>query len=187
MNSRSPLTTFRCLFAAAIVVATFSVAAETQTSPAVVDAHVVLATSAVHEGSTAKLAVVAKITSGYHINAHKPTLDYLIPTEVKFEPAAPLSVGETVYPKGAPLKFEFSDTPLSVYEGEIVVGAALKIAATARPGTYHLKGEFAYQACNDHACLPPTSVPLELAVSVVSPNVRLKAVNGDVFARIKSN
>jgi hypothetical protein len=50
---------------------------------------------------------------------------------------------------------------------------------------YTLQGKFAYQACNDHACLPPTSVPLTLAVKVVPRAVALKTLNADDFDRIK--
>src|SRR5271157_6299097 len=50
-------------------------------TPSVVKARMVLATSAAHPGAPAKAAVVAEIIPGYHINDHKPTLDYLIPTE----------------------------------------------------------------------------------------------------------
>jgi hypothetical protein len=50
---------------------------------------------------------------------------------------------------------------------------------------YTLRGKFAYQACNDHACLPPTSVSLTLAVKVVPRAVALKSLNADDFDRIK--
>jgi hypothetical protein len=53
------------------------------------------------------------------------------------------------------------------------------------PGVYALQGKFAYQACNDHACLPPASVPLALAVKVVPRAVALKSLNADDFNRIK--
>jgi DsbC/DsbD-like thiol-disulfide interchange protein len=152
--------------------------------PSVVEARMLLATDAAPVGSTAKAAVVAEITPGYHINDNKPTLDYLIPTELKLEPSKEVSVTKVVYPKGELKSFAFSDAKLSVYEGTLELGALLEIGRTARPGTYTLKGKFAYQACNDHACLPPTSVPVTLAVKVVPRGAPVKRVNGDVFDRI---
>jgi DsbC/DsbD-like thiol-disulfide interchange protein len=152
--------------------------------PSVVEARMVLATDATRAGSTAKAAVVAQISPGYHINDNKPTLDYLIPTELQLEPSKEVSVTKLVYPKGELKSFAFSDAKLSVYEGTLEVGALLKIARTTRPGTYTLKGKFAYQACNDHACLPPRSVPVTLAVKVVPRGAPVKRVNGDVFDRI---
>jgi len=151
----------------------------------VVEAHAVLATDGAHANSTLKMAVVAQITPGYHINDHKPTLDYLIPTELKLDPTDQITTQNTIYPKGTLRKFSFSDVPLSVYEGTIEVGALLQVAKAVSPGLYTLKGKFAYQACNDHACLPPTSVPLTVAVKVVPRTVPLKPVAPDVFQRIQ--
>lgn len=151
----------------------------------IVEARVVLAADATHPGSTLKAAVVAEIASGYHINDNKPTLDYLIPTEVKLEPSKHVKVEKFIYPKGELKQFAFSDTRLSVYEGELVVGAELKVARTVPAGTYTLKGKFSYQACNDHACLPPASVPLELTVKVVRRGVPVKRTEADVFNRVQ--
>lgn len=151
----------------------------------VVEAHAVMATDAAHADSPLKVAVVAQVAAGYHINDHKPTLDYLIPTGVKLEPSDQFSVIKVVYPKGTPKKFTFSDVPLSVYEGSMVVGALLQAGKSVPAGTYTVKGKFAYQACNDHACLAPTSVPLTLIIKVVPKNVPLKPVESNVFQRIK--
>ncbi len=153
--------------------------------PAVVNARMLLATDSVHAGATAKAAVVAEISPGFHINDNKPTLDYLIPTELKLEPVKELTVTRVVYPKGELKGFAFSDAKLSVYEGTLDVGALLAVSRDARPGTYTLKGKFAYQACNDHACLPPTAVPVTLVVKVVPRGASLKSVNTEVFNRIR--
>ena len=77
----------------------------------VVEAHAVLATSAAHANSPLKLAVLAQVAAGYHINDHKPSLDYLIPTELEVDPSDQFTVKSVVYPKGTPKKFAFSDIP----------------------------------------------------------------------------
>ncbi len=156
-----------------------------QGSTGVVEARVVTATEAAHPGTSVKVAVVAEIAPGFHINDHKPTLDYLIPTELKLEPTRELSVERVVYPKGELKKFEFSDQGLSVYQDKAVVGALLKLAAGVPPGEYTIKGKLAYQACNEHACLPPTSVLLSITVKVVPRGVTLKRVHTDVFDKIQ--
>jgi thioredoxin:protein disulfide reductase len=152
--------------------------------PTVVSAKTVLATNAVHPGQTAKVAVLARIETGYHINAHKPSLDYLIPTRVVFDSTPLLKVERVVYPQGKPVKFDFLDSPISVYEGEVRVGSMMKVVASARPGAYTLRGEFKYQACNDHACLPPTSVPFEASIRVAPASVPLKPANTEIFRTI---
>jgi thiol:disulfide interchange protein DsbD len=158
--------------------------ASSQSLLQVVEVKTVLGASGVHPGATIKVAAIARITPGYHINDHQPTLDYLIPTEWKLELPSPIRVEKTVYPKGELKKFAFSDTQLSVYEGSLTVGALLRVAATARPGPYTLKGKFSYQACNEHACLPPKSVPVTLTVNVVARGTPLKRLNAEVFSRL---
>jgi DsbC/DsbD-like thiol-disulfide interchange protein len=158
-----------------------------QAGPPVVETRTVLATDAAHPGSMAEAAVEAQIASGYHINDHHPSVDYLIPTELKLDPSKQVSVERVIYPKGEPQKFAFADEPLSVYEGSLVVGAKLKIASGLAPGVYTLKGKLAYQACNDHACLPPASAPVTLTLKVVDRSVPLKRVNANVFRNISFN
>ncbi len=159
-----------------------------QAPPApVVSGHMVLDADEAHAGSSLKAAVVAEVAAGYHINDHVPSLDYLIPTELKLQADEPLSLGSIAYPKGRPEKFSFLDTPISVYQGKLLVGATLKVAADAKPGVYSLKGALKYQACNDRACLPPTSLPLALTVKVVPRSEAIKHINADVFGAIKFN
>jgi hypothetical protein len=156
-----------------------------QNNNSVVEAHAVMATDAAHADSPVKLAVLAQVAAGYHINDRKPTLDYLIPTELKVNPSDQFTVKNVVYPKGTLKRFAFSDVPLSVYEGTVVVGTLLQAGKAMPAGTYTLKAKFAYQACNDHACLPPASVPLTVTIKIVPRNVPLKPVESDVFQRIK--
>jgi hypothetical protein len=165
--------------------AVICVAAAAARVPQVVSARMLLGTDAVHAGAPAQAAVVAEVASGYHINDHHPTLDYLIPTEVKLDSSPKLSVDKLVYPKGELKSFAFSGTQLSVYQGKVTVGVVLNVAKGTPPGDYKLRGKFEYQACNDHACLPPASVPVSLTVKVVARNVRLKPAAPAIFDRIK--
>jgi hypothetical protein len=169
-----------------LVLVLLGAAVRAQSTP-VVSGRMVLDTNAVHPGSVAKAAVVAEVAPAYHINDHIPSLDYLIPTELKLEAAPPLEPGRPAYPKGTPRKFQFMDQPISVYEGRLVVGESLKIAADAKPGTYQLKGTLDYQACNDHACLPPAKLPVSLEVKVVPRSESVKHINSDVFNTLKLN
>jgi DsbC/DsbD-like thiol-disulfide interchange protein len=158
---------------------------QAQSNDPVVEAHAVMAADAAHANAPLKIAVVAQVAAGYHINDHKPTLNYLIRTELKLEPSAQITVTNTVYPKGTLKRFSFSDISLSVYEGTVVVGVLLQVAKGVQPGSYDLKGKFAYQACNDHACFPPASVPLTLTIKVVPRTVPVKPLNSDVFERLQ--
>ena len=150
----------------------------------VVQVQTFLASNAAHPDSAVKVAVVARIASGFHINAHKPSLDYLIPTEITFAKVASLRAEKVVYPGGKLRKFAFLEAPISVYEGATRFGAILRVSHALRPGTYKLQGDFAYQACNDHACLPPAKVPFEISVRVVPSSVPVRSSNSTVFEDI---
>ena len=156
-----------------------------QTTGPVVEVKTAIGADGVRAGSNIKVAALANIAPGFHINDHKPTLDYLIPTAWKIEPSGQVSVEKVVYPKGQLKKFAFSDTQLSVYEGALTVGALLKVDRKARPGTYALRGQFNYQACNDHACLPPKTVPVNLVVKVVGRGAPVNRTNADVFNNLQ--
>jgi len=150
-------------------------------TPPVVTVRTLLDSDAAHPGTAMHAAVVAQIAPGYHINDHKPTLAYLIPSELKLEGSPEVEVQDVLYPHGKLVKFAFEDQSLSVYEGTLVMKALLKVGRTVKPGDYVLKGKFAYQACNDHACLPPTSVPVELSVKVVRAGAPVKHSSEDIF------
>jgi DsbC/DsbD-like thiol-disulfide interchange protein len=161
------------------------VVAAAQGAAPVVEAKVLTAASAAHPNSGFKMAVIAAIAPGYHINDHKPTLDYLIPTDLTLDTPKQLTLEQVLYPKGQPVKFAFSDLPLSVYQGTVTIGALLKVARAVPAGDYPIQGKLTYQACNDHACLPPARVPVKLTVKVVRRTQPVKPMNSDVFNRIE--
>lgn len=117
----------------------------------------------VKPGAEVQVPLTVRIRSGYHINSNEPAEDYLIPTQVAWD-AAPLEVVRVEYPEAEIVNYPFSEKPLSVYSGEIEIVTVLKAPAGAKPGET-LSGRLHYQACNDKACLAPTSV--ELSVPVV--------------------
>lgn len=158
-----------------------------QSIPQVVEARTALATNGVHAGSRAKAVVVGEVKPGFHINAHHPTLNYLIPTKVEFEPSKSVHVERVLYPKGRPIKFSFSETALSVYEGEVPIGLQLRVSKSVSAHTISLHGKLDYQACNDHSCLPPTSVPVSLSLKVLPASTRLRQENSGLFSKIKFN
>src|SRR5437762_5834818 len=113
------MTTGRLMLLVSSAVGLISGLTAAQQSPQVVQARTLLSSDAAHAGFTLKAAIEAQIASGYHINDHHPTLDYLIPTEAKLESSKEITVETVVYPKGTPTKFAFADQPLSVYQGAL--------------------------------------------------------------------
>jgi hypothetical protein len=93
------------------------------------------------------------IESGFHINSATPNQDWLIPTSVTG--AAGIRIQNITWPKGHDLTFEFSDEPVSVYEGQFTIFVTGDYEKEAVPAF-----TIRFQACSESECLPPQSMEL---------------------------
>jgi Thiol:disulfide interchange protein DsbD, N-terminal len=119
-------------------------------------------------GSSTDLALDFRIGTDFHINSNKPRADYLIPTVLKLNPSEPVAVADVQYPPGEDMSFAFSpNEKLSVYSGDFSINSVLRAPANAAAGTYPVKGELRFQACDRSACYPPRSIPVQFQVTVV--------------------
>jgi len=137
----------------------------------------------VYPGSEVKLAIKVNIEKTWHINSNKPYEDYLIPTELTIQ-SDHFKVSKIYYPKPHDFTFDFSENPLSVYEGEIYIGALVDVLKDIEPGEYPLIVNLDYQACNNKSCLAPTSVLDTLIVIVADKQSVVNEINQDVFENI---
>jgi cytochrome c biogenesis DsbD-like protein len=107
----------------------------------------------------AMLELHFRVLPGYHVNSHKPTLDYLIPTALTVPAAAGVKPGEPMYPAGQPYSFAFDPkNKLSVYAGDFIV----KLPVAAAPGPHSIDASLRYQACNNASCFPPKNLPVKI-------------------------
>ena len=122
----------------------------------------------VRAGGSTDLELDFRIGPEFHINSNKPKADYLIPTVLKLDAPEQVAVTDVKYPAGQEISFAFSpNEKLSVYSGDFAVNAVLKSPASAAAGTYPVKGELRFQACDHSACYPPKSIPVQFQVTVV--------------------
>ena len=87
----------------------------------------------VHPGSSFQVAVIGDVEEGWHVNANPPTLEYLIPTELKLEPVDAFTFGKMQYPESTRLTFAFADQELDVYEGRVIIRFPVSIAGDDLP------------------------------------------------------
>ncbi|OQC41642.1 MAG: Thiol:disulfide interchange protein DsbD precursor [Acidobacteria bacterium ADurb.Bin051] len=117
-------------------------------------------------GEEARLVARVEIDAGWHIQAHRPTFDYLIPTRLELDLPPGWAAGEVRYPEPKLWSFAFEPTPLAVYEETI----RIETVVTIPPGTPHgpvgIAARLAYQACDDRQCLPPTEAAATLELTV---------------------
>ncbi len=97
------------------------------------------------------VTVTLDVDPGFHINAHLPSLDYLVPTDLAF---AGVTAGSVAYPSPLTFQTEFSKTALAVYEG------AVKLTATLPKDATDWHATVTAQACDAHTCLPPSTLPV---------------------------
>jgi len=122
----------------------------------------------VSAGKAATVKLQFSVKSGYHINANHPNSDLQIPTELKLDLPANISLGKVTYPAGSELTLSFSPEKFNVYTGDFTVEASIRTPRNAAPGSYHVDGVLRYQACNDHACYPPKKVPVGFDIKVLA-------------------
>ena len=121
----------------------------------------------VRAGATKDVPMDFRIGSEFHINSHTPKSPLLIPTALKLTPPPQVTVADVKYPAGEDQSFPFSpDEKLNVYSGEFSIDARLKVPANTPAGTYPVKGELHFQACDRSACYPPHSIPVQFQVIV---------------------
>lgn len=135
----------------------------------------------VYSGSEFKIALKVDIDEEWHINSNQPYEDYLIPTELTIDENKFFQLKNVAYPEAYDFKFAFSDSPLSVWEGEIIIGAIIQVAEDVEPGSYKLIINLEYQACNDMSCLAPTSISDTVEIIIASRSEVVNQINSEIF------
>jgi len=123
----------------------------------------------VARGKEFQIAVVVKIRDGYHINARKTTLEYLIPTELRAELPVGYKASEVTYPNGTLKSFAFSQSEkLNVYTGTVTLHLKVTAPADAPLGAQHIPLKLRYQACSESVCLPPVRQDVDASFSLAT-------------------
>lgn len=147
-------------------------------SPNIVKISATLSTNRLAAGSKFKLAVVAKVQKGKHVNAEGP--ETAIPPTLTIASVQGVSFGKPKLPPPAKKKFTFSDKPLPVYEGSFKIIVPGEVTRTAKPGNRTMKISLGYQACDDSTCYPPGKATTQLVVRVTAAGTA-KSANAGAF------
>jgi DsbC/DsbD-like thiol-disulfide interchange protein len=150
----------------------------------IVTAKTFVSKSAVHPGETFKVALEATISPGWHIHAHELADEFLFPTEIVFEGSERIEIVKYSYPEPRLEKFEYSESPLQIYDGELILGALVKADAGLELGSHKIKGSLGFQACDSRSCLPPKKIEFEISFKVVPASQKTEDVNKDIFSKL---
>ena len=96
------------------------------------------------------------IKEGWHINSNKPFDNYLTPTSVKLKDSSDVRIVNNEYPAEQIAKLQFSDSDLSLYEGNVLV--RITIESTRKKVQFEMQ----YQSCNNQTCLFPVQKTLNV-------------------------
>jgi len=110
----------------------------------------------------AEITVRLDIDKSFHVNSHKPSEQWLIPTALTLSGADGYEL-EVQFPEPATETYGYTDQPLSVFHGKVQIKATLIRKPTAE-ATFPPDAAIvlSYQACTETACLPPTTLRLPL-------------------------
>jgi hypothetical protein len=111
-------------------------------------------------GETMTVTVKAALAEGLHCNSNAPNDPYLIPLKLTWD-AKDLGPATIVYPRAKTEKSEFSEKPLSVFEGAFDIVTKFTPPVAAPPGMGMAGGKLRYQACNAKMCFPPKTVDVK--------------------------
>jgi len=134
-------------------------------------------------GDELRLAVTLTINRGWHVNSDDPGDEFSLPTTVEFILPEGWPVPVVSFPDGEALEFEFSDTPIEVWEDRAVILAGLVVPETA-DGDHRLRVAVTAQACNNTQCLPPEEVRTGVDVTVAPPGSSSKPSNEELFKEL---
>ena len=116
----------------------------------------------VKAGKPGVLELKFKVVEGFHVNSHTPKSELLIPTNLKMEAAAGVKASAVVYPAGHAFSFSFDPKEkLDVYSGPFT----LTLPVVAEAGEHTVEAVLRYQACDNAACYPPKSLPVQVVFS----------------------
>ena len=117
-------------------------------------------------GDEARIVVTIPVPEGCHVQAHRPSEPFLIPTELTLEPREGISIGGITYPAEETKSYDWTPVALDVYRGTVEIVATVEVDAGARPGRRTVSGRVRYQGCTQNACLPPAEQAIAVALDI---------------------
>jgi thiol:disulfide interchange protein DsbD len=123
--------------------------------------------TAVLDGEIFQTVVVMDIAEGWHINANRPTLEWLIGTTLNLDLPEIIQPRDIQYPPFKEYEFSFAQgQKLHVYEGVSPIFLSFDVIKDASVGDYEITGSLRVQACDDQVCLAPSNIIVSFSIRV---------------------
>lgn len=136
----------------------------------------------IHPGANFYAAVKLDIDYTWHINAHIPTFDYLIGTKLEMRDHDYFENHGIQYPEAKQYSFAFAgDQILDVYSDVVFIYLSIGADENVTTGEYTLTGNLTMQACDNEVCIAPSTVRIDIPVTVVNLGTPVRQINQDIF------
>jgi hypothetical protein len=128
-------------------------------------ARVALSDLQVVPGRQLGVTIDLSISEGWHLYGD-PLPDGYQPIRVVFD--EDLAADQSLeLPSPEPLRFELLGETLPVHSGTLRGTGTLLVRSRLRPGSYAVKGELRYQACQEQSCGLPQAIRFEIPIEVI--------------------
>jgi thiol:disulfide interchange protein DsbD len=118
------------------------------------------------KGRVTRAVVVMEIPSGLHVQSNRPLDKFLVATKLDVETPSGMNVGPISYPRALTRRLKFSNQPVAVYEGKVMIRFNVTVPANYSGGSGEIKGKLRFQACNDESCFPPVTREVKMWLNV---------------------
>jgi hypothetical protein len=119
------------------------------------------------EGAAAgRVVVELRLRGGWHVNAHEPLAENLVPTTLELaEARGGWTLGAVDYPPAKTVRLGFQPEPLAVYEGRVELAAGLTWDPKDLGEAPVLPLRLRLQACDEQSCRLPETLALRVPVA----------------------
>ncbi|MBI9073550.1 MAG: thioredoxin family protein [Melioribacteraceae bacterium] len=138
----------------------------------------------IHKLNELTVVLEVNVHEGWHINSNVPKDEFLIPTTVTIDSNDVFNFSLVKFPEAHDFQFAFSENPVSVFEGKIYLGGKIQVPANVELGKHSLNISLNYQACNNEACMPPTTISEKINFEVAADSEKEVTNPDDVFSKV---
>lgn len=124
-----------------------------------------LAKNVIRRGTSVKGKIFLDIPAELHVNSGIPENEFMIPTTVKLSGNG-IRVTKLKYPKGVDRKFEFTETPINVYEKRVEFDFTFFVPRSFRSKTVRIRAVVGFQPCSENICYPPKKETVNLTANI---------------------
>ena len=122
--------------------------------------------SVIKAGKTSTFIIQINVKQGFHIQANQIKDEFLIPTTITIENSENISPGKASFPQSNKFRLEGTNDWMEVYDSSFQIKIPVKAGKQMERGSYSLKAELRYQACDAKTCFFPKTIVFAIPYQV---------------------